>query len=203
MEVKFRVCKHGNFKIRVTGLEDNYQDYISITSIVKVDSKENEGTYKYIINDHSTEYDEVIFTLDQDGLYKITRILISKETPSQEDGFYYSNGNIYKDSKIVTIEEIFEQAVLQDYLLTFCMDYLLKCFYEKTNKHFDEYCSTCNNKVQDISMFHIVIHIFEYLIELGRYYEAQELLERINKCGNFLGCETIKTSDITYGCGCY
>jgi hypothetical protein len=45
-------------------------------------------------------------------------------------------------------------------------------------------------------LFWMAINSIKYLVSFSRYYEAQQMLERVSKCG--LLCDT----KITYDCGC-
>ena len=197
-----------------------YIDTVSINILIPVNkNNEDELPYNnYEIIEHTQEEDKSLFVFPKDGLFKIVRIIMptkewyitynEKFGESTEDIYYYDNGKFYiSTGKELTLEQITEVksfTVNKGIQYTFNICNTEKCFYAFSQDYLNNICSDkCNisTNTQDRDLVFMTIYILKYLIDLGRYFEAQELIEKIHGCTGI--CKQI--NEVTLNredCGC-
>ena len=245
MKPLFRICKNGACGLSITGLEKEdhqysstltddygvfrYTDTVSITVITPVDYKENEGDYIWEVKEHlDTDITDVtVMQFPQDGLHKITRLVLPTLQWLQEftnagfdpysiyDYIYvYDKGAIYKVfENTMTQVSLLEPISLNptmcstafyDSQYTFCTCRLQECFYGHAQDYLNNVCSRCSEDKESIrnrDIIWITMNTIQYLLDLGRYFEAQKILETINGCTG-LCTNNNKTKIGGSDCGC-
>lgn len=165
------------------------------------------------------ESDKIVFQFDEDGLYTICRIRIH-EGPTGS-GYYYQDDKFYLtltggEDKEVTLQEVVDANDDEDAGNDLEMEYegffstcrLRKCFIELCKKIIDQglFNNRCGKSNVDKDLIYqrdlvwSVFNTIEYLIEFGKYIEAQRLIERVNVCPGI--CHGIEKSK-GGGCGCH
>lgn len=202
----------------------SYAGTVTLNIIVPVDSNniEDYNKLEYQINNHSDDSDISIFQFKQDGLFKIVHVILPTLTEfNQLDNsvrklydneiiYLYNKEQIYKkvlggDLQLVPIEEIVESENLKqlykDTQYTFCTCYLQKCFYEYAQQFLNK-LNTCDKEdIKNRDIIFMSLHVIKYLIDLGRYFEAQELMQKLHKCSGL--CKQAKNVNFnTNSCGC-
>lgn len=224
MEVSFKICKYGTDSISIIGLEldeeqycntctpedDNYayNETISVNVIIPIDSEENENwnNIKQDINEHISEYDHSIVKLDKDGLYKVIRLIVPIINKGEYNGIVAEKIKeewIFKlGSEEVDIKEIIQNDEIEkyiDYQYTFFLQHLKNCYFGKVQSYLEDYCKNKCELNNDTNLIWMGINVIQYLLDLGRIFEAQAILEKLQDCGGI--CTTTK-KNFNYACGC-
>ena len=212
----------------LTQTKYRFIDCVTVNMMIPVNQIGEEGDITYIINKHDNivEVDSETHYLDKtemefpkDGLYRIVHMIIPTKTwydsldnPNFSKHIYlYNENKFYKLSdrvlQEIELKEILyaniESTAYQDSQYTFCTCRLQECFYKFCREYFAKVCS---NKCisQDISnrdILWIGINTIKYLLDLGKYYEAQGVLESLTGCTG-LCKQSIKVKDNGDGCRC-
>ena len=208
----------------------SYEDTVSLNVLVPVNKKgEDELPYdQYQIIEHTGE-DKSIFTFPKDGLFKVVHAIIptkawyNKWGASVSHNMYYyyrdpewEEGKFYKQAN-GKIEEVSIQDVIgpnwnsgadttkctiyKGVQYTFNICNTEKCFYDFTQDYLNNICN-CDkdNNSRDRDIIFMSMHILKYLIDLGRYFEAQELVEKLHGCTGL--CKMSQLTSNSSGCGC-
>lgn len=196
-----------------------YLDTVSVNIMIPLNAKEEEGEYEYTVKEHTTHdlIDQTIMEFPKDGLYRIVHAIIpTKQWKDQYNGdsyqiiYYYDNGYFYKnDGEQVEIEEVIRcnqnlTTVFSDSQLTFSSCQLQECYYKYSNKFLEDYCASgkCYNKSSvEFDILWIGMHVMRYLLDLGRLYEAQYILEKLTGCTGIC-YQKNKINIKGNGCGC-
>lgn len=196
-----------------------YLDTVSVNVMIPLNAKEEEGKYEYTVKEHTAHdlIDQTIMEFPKDGLYRIIHAIIpTKQWKDQYTGdsyqiiYYYDNGYFYKnDGEEVEIEEVigYNQSlttVFSESQLTFSSCQLQECYYKYSNKFLEDYCASgkCYNKSSvEFDILWVGMHVMRYLLDLGRLYEAQYILEKLTGCTGI--CYQKNKMNIKgNGCGC-
>ena len=195
-----------------------YEDCVTINIMIPLNSAQEEGTYTYSIDLHDNEIDETTMEFPKDGLYKIIHLIIPTQKWLDEYNlefpefvYIFDSGNIYKilkGQKIeVDIQEILnlnaKSTVYFDSQYTFCTCRLQECFYKFCREYFAKLCSNkcIKENISERDILWMGINTIKYLLDLGKYYEAQGVLESLTGCAG-LCKQTINVKGNGYGCGC-
>ncbi len=202
-----------------------YSQTVTVNVLYSLDSVGNARYEAMNINNHETEIDRTYFTDLHDGLYKIIHLIIPNENwimylerHSSESFDAYSKiywydtlGNKFKNYPQgieVTIDDILNETSATStiiraekgkfiiYHLNECFGILCKDLFLNLQKSCNENDNAIKQKIFNRDLFWMAINSIKYLVSFSRYYEAQQMLERVSKCG--LLCDT----KITYDCGC-
>ena len=196
-----------------------YLDTVSVNVMIPLNAKEEEGKYEYTIKEHTAHdlIDQTVMEFPKDGLYRIVHAIIpTKQWKDQYTGdsyetiYYYDDGQFYKnDGEQVDIEEVIGcnqnlTTVFSDSQLTFSSCQLQECYYKYSNKFLEDYCASgkCYNKSSvEFDILWIGMHVMRYLLDLGRLYEAQYVLEKLTGCTGIC-YQKNKINIKGNGCGC-
>lgn len=203
-----------------------YIDTISLNVLVHV-TKDNQDELpydQYEIIEHTQERDTSIFNFPKDGLFKVIHAII----PTKEwwDAYklnnynyykhiyYYHSGKFYKvvdgETSEVELYEILNVnyngncTIYKGVQYTFNRYNIEKCLYSFSQDFLNKMCSDkCNidADVKNRDLIFMSVHILKYLIDLGRYFEAQELIEKLYSCTGICK-QIIKKTSNSGGCGC-
>lgn len=206
-----------------------YTDTVSINVITPVDHKENEGDSYFEVKPHLEEdiMDSVDMQFKNDGLHKITHLILPTVQWYHDfiaEGFdpsilydyiyLYDDGIIYK----VVGDKMEEVSVLEpininqnmcctafyDYQYTFCTCRLQECFYKYAKNYLSSICTDKCAKdeveTRNRDIIWMAINVIQYLLDLGRYFEAQKILEDINKCTGLCHNNSFLSERINCGC---
>lgn len=212
----------------LTQLGYRFEDCISVNVMIPVDQTGEEKEFTYSINKHDniievedeTHYvDKTEMEFPKDGLYRIIHLIIptkawhnSLENPDIKKQIYlYDEDKFYKLSEEnleeVELKEIIyaniESTAYQSDQHTFCLCKLQECFYKFAREYFKKLCSNkcLKSEIDNRDILWIGINTIKYLLELGRYFEAQGILETLTGCTG-LCKESTKSNKDNYGCGC-
>lgn len=167
-----------------------------------------DGLFKVVhaIIPTKTWYDEFHNTVES-NLYYYHR------NPEQKEGKFYKqvNGKIEEAS----IQEIISPnwnsgsestkcTIYKGVQYTFNICNTEQCLYSFSQDFLNKMCSSncdSNVDVRNRDLVFMSVHILKYLIDLGRYFEAQELVEKLHSCTGI--CKQInKKISNGGGCGC-
>lgn len=205
-----------------------YEDTITINVLSQVDSQENEKIVDISFAEHNIDIPEqTIVEFPSDGLFKVTHIVMptkqwldkynrAQDKFSYTDVYFYNQGKFYKSGQIeeeVTIQEIMDldycvgeyvYTVSQGEQYTFNTNQLQECFYNYAKGYFSTLCSDgCNINETDIrnrDTIWMAINVIKYLLNTGKYFEAQKIIEKFNKCSGL--CKPKIKGGNSCGCGC-
>lgn len=198
-----------------------YEDTVTINILKQLDSNQNIITMEYDINDHTSE-DYSLMNFSGDGVFSIEHIIIPtmKWYESCSD-LEYDEIYVYEDKQIFKLEnDQFVPFTIQDlsYInkclnttitwgiqYTFNTSSLQDCYYKMCRDYFDNlYYNECYHNsihVRNRDIVWMSINIIRYLLDLGRLFEAQMILEKIQGCTGL--CNLQSKQKFTYeGCGC-
>ena len=208
----------------------SYEDSVSLNVLVPVNKNgEDELPYdQYEIIEHTGE-DKSIFTFPKDGLFKIVHAIIptkawyNENKPTGTHIYFYhkdpewEEGKFYKIDKIDGMQEVSIQDIIspnwnsgsdstkctiyKGVQYTFNICNTEKCFYDFTQDYLNNICNCdkdSNSRDRDIVF--MSMHVLKYLIDLGRYFEAQELVEKLHGCTGICKMNTLTSN--SSGCGC-
>ena len=194
----FKICKKGPCGISITGFEEynngtlsNYEDYISINVLSKIDSKGNSNLEDYSIDEHDNPIlDQTDMIFQQDGLYEVHHFVVLKEEKPSINSTWVLN----------KIKEAQENNT-EESILTFCYCRLQECYFKYANEFLIDYCSKCKKETKtEFDIIYLGITVLRYLLDLGRLYEAQTVLDQLT------GCSGVCKQHVTYNkyndCGC-
>lgn len=133
--------------------------------------------------------------------------------PDQKEGKFYKqvNGKIEE----VTIQEVISVdwnsgsdstkcTIYKGVQYTFNICNTEQCLYSFSQDFLNKMCSSncdSNVDVRNRDLVFMAVHILKYLIDLGRYFEAQELVEKLHSCTGVCKQINNKISN-SGGCGC-
>lgn len=206
-----------------------YSDTVTINILIPINSK-NEKIDEHIlydINEHSEEnIDESILKFNLDGLHKIIHIILpTKEwvesykelypNDTYSTYYYYNLGNIYKNNEeLVKLAELINinsentTTLFKSEQLTFNTCNIKKCMHgyisEYLNSITNSNCTKLDNEfVRNKDIIWMTWHAINYLNDLGKHFEAQELVEKLTGCLGLCGqINKNKLNKRTYDCGC-
>ena len=238
MDSRFKIFQEGCV-LSIYGLEQNgdeygyecpdyptsyrrykYSESVTLNAIFNISSTDDETLAEYEIIPHDGRVDQSNFLLKQDGLYKISHIIIpTKEYVDRFDEdelykyiYYYDNDLFFKYdtvSKLVTEIDLIEileiyndesHSVVRSDTYTFSTCHLEQCIFNVFKNDIKKKWGTCVKKseasvLKDLNW--MALYVMRYLIDLQQYYEAQRIYETISSCGNICTKTTIDN-----GCGC-
>lgn len=184
------------------------EDCISLYIVQSNSSNNPRIIYKQVGNPGET------FTIPpQDGYISFCHIVVpTKEFYDSHPGqFTYwgtSNGNIYKSSGQVDLQEVIEvnnSNLIRHMHNFFSVFHLRKCYISLCQKVFNgtAFDRCFKNKVDKQLLYKrdlvwAALNVIQYMIDFNQLAEAQRLLERINGCNGL--CSGEDTGD--KGCGC-
>lgn len=153
-------------------------------------------TYVYI---RTQKNDKVIFDVNSDGFYTLATIKVSK---SEEEEYYYKNGNFYHNGMEVSLEILSEMNpetsgldIEHEYYFHTC--HLRQCFVNICEQILNQ-VEACNKNSIDYNLSYkrdllwSALNVIDYLSEQEKFEEAERLLERIMSCNGL--CDSYKTS---------
>lgn len=108
---------------------------------------------------------------------------------------YVSNVDLIKEAK----EK--QPKIYSGVQYTFSTCYLQQCFYEYAQEYLNKMSRCTVEDTRDRDIVFMTLHILKYLIDLGRYFEAQTLIQKVNKCSSICRQSKTITSNIS-SCGC-
>lgn len=196
-----------------------FEDCVTVNALIPVSKNGDEGNFVYSIDIHDkvdpSPQDETIIEFPKDGLFRIVHLLVPTRQWVEQANilpkYMYEEGKFYKYVETsweeVDLKEIIyvnHENIIKSDKHTFCLCRLQNCYYNFAKDFFKKLCSDkCSleqNKNRDI--LYIGVNSIKYLLELGRYYEAQGILEQLTGCTG-LCQEAINNKNYsTYGCGC-
>lgn len=172
----------------------------------------------------------VEYAFPHDGLYKVSHMIVPtqkwienykktfNEDPSVEFKhiYVYDNGNLYKYKfecyTKVDFNELFEVnpisgvALLNSEVYTFSICQLEECFINKYKEFLNKLCPKSNcNSAEEIKVRDLIwmgIHTIKYYINLGRYFDAQRILEKLESCNGVCSNLGFNKALGKSGCGC-
>lgn len=133
--------------------------------------------------------------------------------PDQKEGKFYKQANGIIEE--VTIQEVISVdwnsgsestkcTIYKGVQYTFNICNTEQCLYSFSQDFLNKMCSNdcdSNTDVRNRDLVFMSVHILKYLIDLGRYFEAQELVEKLHSCTGV--CKQIhKKISNGGGCGC-
>lgn len=203
----------------------SYADTVSLNVLVPVtkDDKDELPYDQYEIVEHIQDEDKSIFTFPKDGLFKVIHAVIPTKAwwdtyKNQHNHFkhiyYYDSGKFYKvlNGEISEVElyEILNVnqdgtcTIFKGVQYTFNICNTEQCLYSFSQDFLNKMCSdNCHSNVdvKNRDLIFMTVHILKYLIDLGRYFKAQELVEKLHSCTGI--CKQInKKISNNGGCGC-
>lgn len=204
-----------------------YTDTVTINILESLNQNEKVIDLKYDINEHKQDdiEDASDFEFPRDGIYRIHHIILPTldwynevlgnrfNLNDYEEIYVYDNGLVFKmtDSgfKIINIEDIpfinpcLESTLTSDIQYTFSTAQLQECYYKFCKNYFNTICNTCDEDttlIKNRDLLWMSINIIRYLLDLGRLFEAQKIVEKLNKCSGI--CHNTKRKITNVGCGC-
>ena len=204
-----------------------HSNTLNVLYSMKFDGTETMEVYKVV--DHVTNpIDRSEFTFRVDGLYEISHLIIPNrdwlnyvlETNASALTaysliYFIENGLFYKYTAgvitEVTLTEIMSvnpntTTIIRCDKSTFCTCYISECFNKLCARIFESISLRCSNKtaekdlIRDRDILWMAINVIKYQLETNQLYEAQRILEDVNKCNYF--CDSITLNSNSYGCGC-
>ena len=185
---------------------------------------------KYGVTLHNTPLDETTLDTSYDGLYMVTHIIlptqvwlnlaISLNSLSVYTNIYYYDTTTSKFMKYlnqqaseVTIDEILginvtdATTIVRSDKNTFCMCRLMACFYGKCKYLLVNLPAKCKRKEDEQSIYirdliWMGINAIKYSIDIGQYYQAQNILEQITGCNGLCNSASDSIKYTNYDCGC-
>lgn len=143
------------------------------------------------------------------------------------NSIYFSDGeHFYKYTRegyeVVEVDEVAAintegTTICRSEQLTFCIDRLEYCYYKLASALLDEICplDECdedseNNAWYALQLIQIERYVIQFLLELGRYLEAEEILRNLSGCAgpcysilnNTSNLLNINLSKTNSNCGC-
>lgn len=196
----FKLCKNGPCGISITGFEEynsdeyeyNFEDYISVNVLYKIDSKGNSSLEDFSIDEHDNiDLDQTEMVFKQDGLYEVFHFVVSKSELNEID-------DLWIQAKVAVADK-------EDSKLTFCYCRIQECYFKYASDFLEKYCASgkCSFKNTSIQfdVIYIGITVLRYLLDLGKLYEAQSVLDQLVSCSGVCR-EFNKINIISNGCGC-
>ena len=133
--------------------------------------------------------------------------------PDQKEGKFYKQANGIIEE--VTIQEVISVdwnsgsestkcTIYKGVQYTFNICNTEQCLYSFSQDFLNKMCSSdcdSNVDVRNRDLVFMSVHILKYLIDLGRYFEAQELVEKLHSCTGVCKQINNKISN-SGGCGC-
>lgn len=232
MKIQFDLYKNQRCQLEVIGSDIfdesiEYSDSITINTLYKVNSKEEEilikiDSNKHIIEDGVQDYDISIFNLEEDGLYKIEHFIIptlewieKTQDFSEYQMIYVTDGDRFYKYYNQELEEVQLEEILEvnseycnfkkDNVYTFSTCNLYTCYYNICRKLLLEYCGqNCvksNSDSYNRDLLWMAINTINYLVEKGSFFEAQRILEIVSDCHGL--CNQKSKNKGEKGCGCH
>lgn len=206
-----------------------YTDTVSINMLEALNSNEEVIGMTYDIHEHQAEdiEDKSILTFTRDGVYRIHHIVLPTldwfnecrelgfDLSGYKEIYLYADGNVYKyqDGNFINfpidqipfINQCIPSTLVYDLQYTFSSQQLQECYYKNCREYFDNICNRCTEDSQYVRNRDIIwmaINIIRYLLDLGRLFEAQKIVEKMHKCTGL--CYNTKTNitSTNVGCGC-
>lgn len=142
------------------------------------------------------DMDTIAIDIPSDGFYTLYRF---KLPLSENQGFYY-NDDIFKNGKKIKIEKIIgDSDVPQEQVSYFFSNRIKQCFidiYNETLKSCDR-CEAGNNlTTYKRDLLSSTLFALNYLTEVGKFEEAQQILERVSGCNGLCSDKNLNN------CGC-
>lgn len=205
----------------------SYIDTVTINIFSSLNQNEELIDLQYDINKHNQDDIEDVsdFEFQRDGIYRIHHVILPTldwYNAVQEKGFnlseykllyVYADGSIFKivnnTFERVNIEDIpfidpsIESTLTFDIQYTFSTEQLQECYYKFCKSYFNTVCNTCNEDttfIKNRDLLWMSINTIRYLLSLGRLFEAQKIIEKLNKCSGI--CHNTKRKITNVGCGC-
>ena len=204
-----------------------HSNTLNVLYSMKFDGTETMEAYKVV--DHVTNpIDRSEFTFRVDGLYEISHLIIpnrdwlnyvleknASALTAYSLVYFIENGLFYKYTAgvitEVTLTEIMSvnpntTTIIRCDKSTFCTCYISECFNKLCASIFESISLRCSNKtaekdlIRDRDILWMAINVIKYQLETNQLYEAQRILEDVNKCNYF--CDSITLNSNSYGCGC-
>ena len=152
-----------------------------------------------------------VFDLFADGMYAYQKLILPTYGHEGNSNCYYKDGEIYLDGEVVSFDEVWK--VKSDNVNIFWFDdvffsifNLIKCFILTENNRLDSIFKngcriTCTDNPYGANADFLASAIFvlRYLIKQGKYFEAQEILNKLHTCNGI--CKDVKDSLRECGCG--
>lgn len=204
-----------------------YTDAVTLDLLVKVDSKQKEtlseaAICRHIVSGGKECADRTVMSFSGDGLYKVMHIIMPTiQWLEGKDLSQYSNIYTCKDQKVhklvdgelVELESLNELIELNftDQILAYKSEMFVfnlcgleRCFYNIAKTVLDNLCTDkCSS--QDIlyrDLVWMALNCIQYCIDLGNFYEAQRLLEKVTSCNGI--CQDVNiVGKPEYSCGCH
>lgn len=204
----------------------SYADTVSLNVLVSVtkDDKDELPYNQYEIVEHTQEEDKSIFDFPKDGLFKVIHAIIPTKAwwdvyklqyNHYDYVYYYDSGKFYEVKngvvKEITLQDVIvagdingKCTIFKGVQYTFNICNTEQCLYSFSQDFLNKICSdkcSAQEDVRNRDLIFMTVHILKYLIDLGRYFEAQELVEKIHGCTGL--CKQInKITSNSSGCGC-
>ena len=204
-----------------------HSNTLNVLYSMKFDGTETMEAYKVV--DHVTNpIDRSEFTFRVDGLYEISHLIIpnrdwlnyvlennASALTAYSLIYFIENGLFYKYTAgvitEVTLTEIMSvnpntTTIIRCDKSTFCTCYISECFNKLCASIFESISLRCSNKtaekdlIRDRDILWMAINVIKYQLETNQLYEAQRILEDVNKCNYF--CDSVTLNSNSYGCGC-
>lgn len=206
-----------------------YTDTVSINILEALDSKEDVISRKYDIREHKEDdiEDKSIFSFMGDGVYRIYHIILPTldwfnecqelgiDLSGYKEIYLYADGNVFKYEnetftnfpidQIPFINSCVSSTLVYDLQYTFSSCQLQECYFKACKNYFDSVCNKCSEDstfVRNRDIIWMAINVIRYLLDLGRLFEAQKIVEKMHKCTGLCYNTTINITNTNVGCGC-
>ena len=233
MKINFCIKKSDKFKVAVTGhdvydevsdfFNDQYtfEDSATLNLLFKLDSEENQELSDAAFCEH-VKSDYTFVTLTDDGLYKVSHIIIptvdylNTINTHELTVWGYKNGKLYKKIKGTTtwvessVKEVSEANIpgfIKDEVYTFTLSNLKDCFAKICEELLCDLCDGCykdknTQAILNRDLVWMAINCIEYALEEGNFFLAQKLLERISTCSGPCSSKQNGCKHKHGGCNC-
>lgn len=201
-----------------------YTDTYTINIIQYTSTKKTE-LLDTIYSAHDSELDEIYYQIPKDGFYTITHLVLPSiewlenqlelQVIDSSRQVYVTDGNqiyqyvrgklIAKEPEIFTTINIADTTISGVMQNTFSICRLYECYIHFCKKVLNSPLDKCFNKIDSDLIFKrdflwMSINLIKYYTEFEQLEEAQRLLEKINRCGEF--CNSIYDEHRIVDCGC-
>lgn len=204
----------------------SYADTVTINIFSSLNHQEEVIDLQYNVNKHNSLEDCSEFSFTRDGVYRIHHIILptlnwySKVLEKKYDLSKYGDLYIYSDERVFKIvNNIWNPIDIKDIpfidplinaTLTFDIQYtfnsyqLQECYYKFCKSYFDNLDNICDEKdsqfIKNRDLLWMSINVIKYLLDFGRLFEAQKIIEKLYKCSNL--CYHTKKIVTNEDCGC-
>lgn len=206
-----------------------YEDTVTINILTSLDSKEEVVDIKYDINEHKVEdlEDKSELSFFGDGVYRVHHVILPTlewldEFKSKgyhldiyEEIYVYVDGGVFKleneqlipfdITQIPFINPCTKSTLTYDIQYTFSTCQLQECYYKYCKEYFNNLCNQCwkdSEYIKNRDLLWMSINIIRYLLDLGRLFEAQNIIEKLHKCSGLCYNTNVKVKSTYAGCGC-